>query len=46
MLRIGINENKEIQTKTILDDGYSDITSVCTWFILIDKKEYNLSKTK
>jgi hypothetical protein len=41
MLRIGINENKEIQTKTILDNGYSDITSVCTWFILIDKKEYN-----
>ena len=26
MLRIGINENKEIQTK--LYNGYSDITSV------------------
>ena len=38
MLRIGFNENNDIQTKEILDEGYTDITSICAWSGLINKK--------
>ncbi len=38
MLKIGFNENNNIQTKEILDEGYTDITSICAWCGLINKK--------